>query len=190
MPGPLIDLENAALLIIDMQQAFDAPHFARDNPDLDRNGLALLAAWRRAGKPICHVRHDSVEPTSLLRPGEPGNAFRPGFEPQKGEHLVVKSVNSALIGTDLDVWLRRKAITTLVMIGISADRCVSTTARMASNMNYQVVIMAEGVCSLAVADREGRMIPASEVTRVHLATLADEFATIVDRDAIFALLHQ
>jgi nicotinamidase-related amidase len=184
-----IDLKNAALLIIDMQQAFDAPHFARDNPDLDRNGLALLAAWRKAGKPICHIRHDSVEPASLLRPGEPGNAFRPGFEPGSEEHLVAKSVNSALIGTDLDLWLRRNGIITVVMIGISADRCVSTTARMASNMNYRVVIMAEGVCSLAVADREGNMIPAREVTRVHLATLADEFATVASRDEIIANLQ-
>src|SRR5215212_244301 len=53
----------------------------RWNEQVDANGLALLAAWRHAGRPIIHVRHDSVQPGSTLAPGAPGNAFRPGFEP-------------------------------------------------------------------------------------------------------------
>ena len=100
----MIDLDGAVLLPIDMQRAFDldgAP--ARANPRLDANGLALLAHWRARGQPIVHVRHDSVEPASRFRPGHPGNAFRDGFEPRAGEGLVVKSVNSAFIGTDLDL---------------------------------------------------------------------------------------
>ncbi|MFX8554435.1 isochorismatase family protein, partial [Acinetobacter baumannii] len=85
--------------------------------NLDRNGLALLAAWRAAGRPIIHVRHDSVEPGSTLRPGLPGNALRPGFAPAPGEALVTKSVNAAFIGTDLDLRLRRLGADTIVVFG-------------------------------------------------------------------------
>ena len=101
-----LDLDRAVLLPIDMQQAFDGPSWPpRWNSQADANGLALLEAWRSAGRAIIHVRHDSIEPGSTLAPGTPGNALRPGFEPLDGEPLVTKSVNSAFIGTDLDLRL-------------------------------------------------------------------------------------
>src|SRR5919202_3184991 len=103
-----LDLDRAVLLPIDMQRAFDAaPWPRRWNEQVDANGLALLAAWRAAGRPIIHVRHDSVQPGSTLAPGAQGNGFRPDFGPQGDELLVSKSVNSAFIGTDLDLKLRR-----------------------------------------------------------------------------------
>ena len=84
-----VDFSSAVLLPIDMQQAFDAPPWPRRwNSDVDANGLALLQAWRAAGRPIIHIRHDSVQPGSSLAPGALGNAFRPGFEPLENEPLV------------------------------------------------------------------------------------------------------
>ena len=83
-----LDLDRAVLLPIDVQQGFDEPGWPRRwNEQVDANGLALLAEWRGAGRPIIHVRHDSIEPNSSLRPGAPGNAFRPGFGPQGDEPL-------------------------------------------------------------------------------------------------------
>src|SRR3954453_11874222 len=103
-----LDLNRAVLLPIDMQQAFDNPSWPRRwNPHVDANGLALIAAWRAAGRPIIHVRHDSVQPGSTLAPGEPGNDFRPEFGPVGDEELVTKTVNSAFIGTDLDERLKK-----------------------------------------------------------------------------------
>lgn len=124
---------STVLLAVDMQCAFDNPPWPRRwNKDLDRNGQLLLAAWRRSASPIIHVRHDSVDPASTLRPGLPGHGFREGFSPLSGEALVCKSVNSAFIGTDLDLRLRRLGAQHLVVFGISTDMCVSTTIRMRS----------------------------------------------------------
>eukprot|EP01040_Poterioochromonas_malhamensis_P021082 gene21082-25343_t len=106
----------AVLIPVDMQRGFDDPSWPpRWNTDVDARGQALLAVWRSAGWPVVHVRHDSVEPGSTLSPGQPGNAFRPGFEPRVGEGLVSKSVNSAFIGTDLDLRLRRLGVDTAVV---------------------------------------------------------------------------
>ena len=73
----------AALVVIDMQRAIDAAYWAAHGPRNHRNaeetGQRLLAAWRRQGLPVFHVRHDSVEPQSSYRPGQPGNHFKPGF---------------------------------------------------------------------------------------------------------------
>src|ERR671921_1882188 len=117
-----IDLDRAVLLPIDMQQAFDGPDWPRRwNSNVDANGLALLHTWRSAGRPIIHVRHDSVTAGSSLAAGAPGNAFRAGFGPLGDEPIVSKSVNSAFIGTDLDLRLKRLQAKQVVVFGISTD---------------------------------------------------------------------
>ena len=176
-----IDWDRAVLLPIDMQQAFDGPEWPRRwNPDVDANGLALLAAWRAAGRPIIHVRHDSVQPGSSLSAGSPGNAFRPGFDPLPGEALVTKGVNSAFIGTDLNLRLKRLGAKHVVTFGISTDMCVSTTVRTGSNMGWDMVLVPDACDCFDLPDGQGGTVPAEEVQRAHVATLAFEFAKIMN----------
>ena len=172
-----LDLDSAVLLPIDMQRAFDAPPWPRRwNDQVDANGLALLAAWRAAGRPIVHVRHDSLQPGSTLARGAPGNAFRPGFEPQAGEPLVTKSVNSAFIGTDLDERLKRLNAKHVITFGISTDMCVSTTVRMGANLGWEMILVPDACDCFDLPEPEtGEWISAREVQRVHVATLAFEF---------------
>lgn len=178
---------DCVLLPIDMQVGFDLPSWPpRNNPDQDAHALGLMAGWRAAGRPIIHVQHDSVEPGSTLAPGTKGHAFRPGFAPQNGEPLVNKSVNSAFIGTDLDLRLRRMGITTIVTFGISTDMCVSTTVRMGANLGYRMLVVGDACACFALPDGHGEIVPAELVQRVHLATLGFEFATIVSVDQVLA----
>ena len=171
-----LDLDRAVLLPIDMQQAFDEPAWPRRwNKDVDANGLALLAAWRAAARPIIHVRHDSVQPGSSLAPATPGNAFRPGFEPLRGEALVSKSVNSAFIGTDLDLRLKRLGAKHVVTFGISTDMCVSTTVRPGANMGWDMVLVPDACDCFDLSDGNGGTIAAEDVQRAHVATLLFEF---------------
>lgn len=175
-----LDLSRAVLLPIDMQQTFDAePWPRRWNRDLDRNGLALLAAWRAAGRPIIHVRHDSVQPGSSLAPGAPGNAFRPGFGPQGDEPLVSKSVNSAFIGTDLDLRLKRLGARHVVAFGISTDMCVSTTVRTGANMGWDMILVPDACDCFDLPDGNGGTISAEEIHRAHVASLAFEFCRTI-----------
>jgi nicotinamidase-related amidase len=187
-----LDLAHAALIPIDMQRGFDLPAWPpRWNDALDRNGLRLLQAWREAAKPILHVRHDSVEPRSVLRPDHAGNALRPGFAPQDGEPLVTKSVNAAFIGTDLDLRLRRLGITTIVLFGVSTDMCVSTTVRVGANLGYGMILVEDACDCFALPDGRGGTIPARTIHDVHVATLRHEFATIASVEAVVhALSHR
>jgi len=172
-----IDFSRTVLLPVDMQQAFDTGAWPRRwNREVDANGLALLAAWRAAKRPIIHVRHDSVQKGSSLAPGTCGNAFRPGFEPQGAEQLVTKSVNSAFIGTDLDLRLKRLGAKHVVVFGISTDMCVSTTVRTGANMGWDMILVPDACDCFDLPDGAGGTIPAEEVQRAHVATLAFEFA--------------
>ena len=67
---------SVALVVIDVQKAFrDPSHWGgnRCTPELEENIAQLLASFRKAQLPIIHIKHDSVDPTSPLRPSQPGN---------------------------------------------------------------------------------------------------------------------
>lgn len=172
---------NAALVAIDVQRGFDDPKWGRrNNPAMEANGKALIAAWRATGRPIVHTRHDSVTAGSPLTPGTPGNAFKPGFEPLSGELVVAKTVNSAFIGTDLEAWLRRAGIAQLVLFGIATDMCVSTTARMGANLGFDIIVAADACHSWDQTGYDGRPIEGDVVHHANLATLNTEFARVAD----------
>lgn len=183
---------DAILLPVDMQQAFDsAPWPRRWNDAVDRNGQAVLQAWRARHLPIVHVRHDSVERGSTLALGEPGNRFRPGFDPAPGEPVVSKSVNAAFIGTDLDLRLRRLGIVTVFVFGISTDMCVSTTVRVGANLGYKMVLIEDACDCFELNDGSGKAIPADVIHAAHVATLRHEFAMVVTtRELVEALASE
>ena len=96
LPSPLP--QDAALIVIDLQKAIDHPSWGqRNNPDAERNVAALLGAWRDSQRPVYHIRHDSTEPASRYRPGQPGNEFKPEAQPLPGETVIAnrKLVSSA-----------------------------------------------------------------------------------------------
>ena len=173
------DLSRTLLLPIDVQRGFDDPAWPpRWNDEMEANGRALLAHWRAAGAPIIHVRHDSVQPGSALAPGRPGNEFRDGFAPLAGEPIVSKSVNSAFIGTDLDLRLRRLGVDKVVTFGISTDMCVSTTIRTGANIGWKFVLVSDACDCFELPDGAGGTIPARAIQAAHVATLAAEFCEV------------
>lgn len=176
--------DTAALLLIDLQKAIDDPRWAalgpRNNPQAEANVAALLAAWRRAGRPVIHVRHDSREPGSTYTPGFPGHAFKPEALPEPGETIVAKSTNSAFIGTGLEALLRERGVGALVIAGVITNNSVEATARMAGNLGFDTRVVADATFTFPRRDHSGRLRTAEEVHDLSLANLAGEYAAIVD----------
>jgi nicotinamidase-related amidase len=181
---------NAALILIDVQIAFDDPRMGkRNNPRAEANIARLLAAWRESGRPIIHVRHDSVEPQSMLRPGLPGNEIKPEAKPRDGEPVIGKHVNSAFIGTDLEQRLRNAKQNSVVIVGLTTDHCVSTTARMAGNLGFKTVVVADATAAFERKGFDGAVVPAEEIYRGALASLHGEFAEVVTTEQVLAGLQ-
>jgi nicotinamidase-related amidase len=180
---------NATLILIDVQKGFDEPYWGeRNNPGAERNIERLLSRWRASRRPVIHVRHDSVEPGSALRPDSPGNAIKAEAAPGPGEPVVAKHVNSAFIGTDLEARLKAQPSDTLVLCGFTTNHCVSTTARMAGNLGFRTFVLSDSTVAFAMRSPRGRMIPAEEMHEVGMAELNSEFATILTTDELLALL--
>ena len=178
---------RAALLIIDVQKGLDEPRWgARNNPQAEHRMSALLAAWRQVKWPVVHVQHMSTEPQSPLRPGLPGNAFKPEVLPREGETVFQKTVNSAFIGTTLETHLRREGIRSLVMVGLTTDHCVSTTVRMAGNLGFEVVVVEDATATFERKGPDGVHYSAEQMHRLALASLHGEFAQVQSAEEVLA----
>src|SRR5256714_2851067 len=158
----------------------------RNNPNAEKRIADVRAAWRATGKPVIHVQHDSVEPQSELRPDRPGNAVKEEGKPINGEPVFRKNVNSAFIGTDLESYLRERGIQNLVMVGLTTEHCVSTSARMAANLGFNVTIVADATAAFEKNGYDGKHYTADEVHNVELTGLNREFATIRESKDIVA----
>lgn len=180
---------GTALLVVDVQAGFDdAAWGVRNNLAAEANIAALLVGWRAAGAPIIHVHHDSPAPTGRLRLGTSGHAPKPEARPTQDEPVFRKRVNSAFVGTDLQSELAARGVNALVIVGLTTNHCISTTARMASNLGYETIVVADATAAFARPHVDGRLRSADEVHDGALSDLQDEFARIVKtRDMLAAL---
>jgi nicotinamidase-related amidase len=180
---------TAALIMIDVQKAIDHPSWGeRNNPHAERNMAALLAAWRSSGRPIYHVRHDSTEPASHYRPGQPGHDFKAEAAPLPGEIVIAKQTNSAFIGTDLKGRLRRANQTTLVVGGVITNNSVEATVRMAGNLGFDTWLVEDAAFTFGRKDWAGVYRTATEVHAMSLANLDGEYCKVTNTAVVLASL--
>jgi nicotinamidase-related amidase len=180
-------ITNSALIMIDWQKAFDEPGAwgtARNNPDAEANAMSLLGHWREKNWPIVHVVHDSLDPDSLLVRSKASGEIKDGLEPREGEPLIPKRVNSSFIGTDLDGTLRRAGASAVTICGLTTNHCVSTTARMAGNIGYEVIVVGDATAAFDRVGVDGTIYPAQLVHDVSLANIHGEFCTVRSTDAV------
>jgi nicotinamidase-related amidase len=176
---------STALLLIDLQNAVDHPTWGpRNNPQAEANILRLLAAWRASRSPVVHVRHLSRQPGSTFGPGTPGVGFKPGFDPHPGERVLEKSVPGAFTGTDLESFLRGLVIDTLVITGVATSNSVEATARVAGDLGFHTIVVADATFTFARVDFHGTPRTADEVHAMSLANLHGEYATVLDTETI------
>jgi nicotinamidase-related amidase len=181
---------NAALIVIDVQQAFNDPSWGeRNNPQAEPNIARLLAGWRETGRPLFHIQHRSQRPGSLFHPDAVGFQVKPEAVPLAGEPVLYKNVNSAFIGTDLEQRLRDAGIATVVICGITTDHCCSTTTRMAGNFGFETFFVSDATATFERTGPDGQYFSAQLMHDTALASLHGEFATVVPTAGVLAVLR-
>ena len=172
---------DAALIVIDVQNAIDDPRWGpRNNPGAEAVIADLIGAWRAEALPIFHIRHDSTEPTSPYRPDAPGHGFKAAAAPRADETVIAKSANSAFVGTALEEALDAVGATTLVVCGALTHNSVETTVRHGGNLGYRIFVVADACWAVDKRDLSGRLWPAADVHALSLANMQGEYAEVVD----------
>ncbi len=174
--------DKAALILIDHQMEYVTGVVPLPDVETAREELcALLAAARAKGAPVFHIVHHTRPGAPLFDPMGPQAAIMPGLEPVSGEATVIKSLPNAFAGTDLNDRLKASGRKQLVLGGFATHMCVSSTARAALELGYQVTVVAKACATRDLPDPCGSVIPADVVHQVALAELADRFAVVVKR---------
>jgi nicotinamidase-related amidase len=178
---------NVTLLIIDVQRGMhDASKGPRNNLDAEKNLERLLAAWRGQHFPIIHVKHNSIHSTSVFHASHPGNQIQEFARPREHEPLIEKSANCAFVGTDLELRLREAGVTTLVIVGFVTNHCVETTARIAGDLGFNTYVVSDATAAFDRKGPDGQLYPADLIHRVALASIHEEFVTVVDTEDVLA----
>ena len=184
---------ETALLLIDVQKGVNVlehwggPTGRRNNPGAEAEMARLLAAWRDADLPVIYTQHDSREAASPLKLSLPTGAMIEGFEPAAGEIVIRKDVNSAFIGTDIELRMRQHGITRLVIVGFFTNFCVETSTRMAGNMGYDTYLVPDACATTNRVGPDGTDHDPETVHALSVASLHGEFCTALTTDQALAL---
>lgn len=86
------------------------------------------------------------------------NEYAPGLLPQPSDHLITKRQWGAFYGTDLDLQLRRRGLTTIVLTGIATNIGVESTARDAFERGYEQIFVEDAMSALSAAQHENTVV--------------------------------
>ncbi|MGW3105466.1 isochorismatase family protein [Streptomyces sp. NPDC001100] len=153
---------RTALVVIDLQGGVvGAPTQPYSGPEVVARTVELADAFRAAGLPVALVRvtfaHDGADavPGRTEQRRARGAARSEGWDVVVDELAghpddihVVKRNWGAFHGTDLDVQLRRRGVTQIVLTGIATSIGVESTARAAHEHGYHVTLATDAMSDL------------------------------------------
>jgi nicotinamidase-related amidase len=183
-------MPRTALLLIDVQQSFrhrPCWHDADAAAFLDRSN-ALIAGAVAAGVPIVRVFHTDG-------PDAADNPFShvsghvralDGLQPFDAALTIEKHRHSALVGTELSIWLHGHGISRLIVAGIRTEQCCETTTRHASDEGWEVDFVTEATLTFEMTAPGGASLSAALIRERTAAVLAGRFATLATVDEALA----
>jgi nicotinamidase-related amidase len=165
MPVIQLDSSKTALVLIDLQRGITAfPAEPHSTAEVIANAARLADAFRAAGAAVILVHvatspdggdrlRAQVDETLPLRQLPADFAEIVGeLGPKDGDIVVTKRQWGAFYGTDLDLQLRRRGITTVVLGGIATNYGVESTARDGYERGYQLVLVEDAMSARSASD--------------------------------------
>ncbi|KAF2725242.1 isochorismatase hydrolase-like protein [Polychaeton citri CBS 116435] len=172
--------KDSTLLIIDAQNEYaDGKLKVTNAPETRKAIAALLNKYRDAGGNAVHIVHNTPDGAPVFTPNTKLAEEYEELKPQKGEEVIGKVHPSSFADTPLHEKLQKEGVKKVVLVGYMAHVCVSTTARDAARLGYEVLIAED-----CVGDRDIPGASGADVTKMVMHELADAFATVIQSSEI------
>lgn len=181
-------MAERVLVIIDLQNDYfpDGRWPLEGAEAAAANAARLLAAFRAAGEPVVHVRHESLrEPAPFFEKGTKGAEIYDAVAPRGGEAVVVKNYPNSFRGTGLDEVIRALMAKEIVVAGAMSHLCIDATVRAAVDLGWPVTV-AHDACATKSLIFDGREVAAADVHAAFMAALAFGYAKVSPTDEIIA----
>ena len=173
---------QTALLMIDVQESFrHRPYWSQSGADgFLRHANALIDGAQARGIPIVRIFHTDGPATADNPFATASGLVRPleGLADFEAAHTIEKHRHSALVGTDLGVWLTSNGIRRVIVAGIRTEQCCETTTRHASDEGWAVDFVGDATLTFDMTTPSGRTLTAAEIRERTETVLVDRFASL------------
>ncbi|MFD9603512.1 isochorismatase family protein [Streptomyces sp. NBC_01224] len=145
---------KTALVVVDLQKGIVGLPTVHPTADIVANSATLADAFRAKGLPVVLVRVTGGAPGRTETPRHSGTPADDWAEivselgPREGDIVVTKQQWGAFYGTDLDLQLRRRGVTQVVVTGVATSIGVESTARSAHEHGYHVTVVTDAVTDM------------------------------------------
>lgn len=180
----LMNPPKRALIVIDVQNEYVTGNLRIEYPDVQLslgNIARAMDAAHAAGIPIVVVQHLAAESSPLFARGSQQADLHPTVAKRPFDHLVQKSLASALTNTGLAAWLRDRQVDTLTVVGYMTHNCDTSTVLQAHHEGWKVELLHDASGSLPYENAAGRA-SAEEIHRAFTVVMNTGFAAVVSTD--------
>ena len=188
-----LSASQTALIVVDIQNEYYAGKDFRGQmviPDGDKvlkNSQKLVSYAHQKGMPVYFVRHIAPKDSPLFAEGSVYAKFHQDLQPSARDAIITKATPSSFVGTDLDAQLKKKGIKKVIVIGLMTHMCISSTARDAVPLGYNVIIPEDATATRDLDDGQGGVVDHKALQRAALAGVADVVAEIMTTKDVMAL---
>jgi nicotinamidase-related amidase len=165
-------MSKRALLVIDAQNEYFTGKLPVSHPQGHlANVLRAMDAATANGVPVVVVQHTSPQPDSpIFRRGTPEWDLHPEIARRPHELLVHKNLPGSFTGTELESFLRKHGVDTVVIAGYMTQMCCDTTSRQAKHLGMNVEFLSDATGTLGFTNEAG----SASAEELHRATLVSQ----------------
>jgi nicotinamidase-related amidase len=162
-----IEITKTALVVIDLQKGIvDRETFPHASRDVVKKAALIAGGFRRNKMPVFLVRVNmSADGGDRLSPitdqpitnhtlAADWAEIVPEMGPKPDDFVITKHQWGAFYGTELDLQLRRRGITTIVLCGIATNIGVESTARFAFEYGFNQIFVEDAMASISPDEHE------------------------------------